>query len=541
MYPLKTSDSLPCKFFLAGDCRFSDHCKFSHIQPIDKVTQPILHTPPINATTRNNQVCSFFSSPGGCRNGNSCRFKHIPQNCFNEEEKIAFRSQFCECKFDNFEFSHFGSPTPSRQRKNRPTWAILAKINFIDVELALEFPLALDHHTKDGGSHYYFYSFTSNVVARLRPLPPSDSGAQPFLLEGNPKHEFCILTWLEYALGLFTCSFTQIDSSKPRKYLEYTSYIPGSPLPPLPLAHRLFQVFKQNNPQNTSKTVRAALPFVEPLDKSLYLKFAMQYDVNPSESNHSPSSDQDSQGSDESTDSSEETQALIEAPVDDNIQLLEFPAIGFQLTLGSSSSVLFDEFITSTDQQGFLLASGLKSHGGLPLRLVSDATTMLQGNSAGCGQVCQYSEALSYEVLYHFFPNLKFLLSEMEVEYTATNPARIDYLCSISNSINIGVSVTRAWNGGNAPYKRKDASALLKKKLKGLNAARSVVRPSHTWQKQILHIWSPSSKITSKLRRQARKLPSQLIACTLIIITTTQFSIPPQFSYVFRNDKIFTQ
>ena len=57
--PVKTVQ--PCKFFLRGNCRFGNQCRFKH--------------PYTNDSEKQTEICVFFQR-GYCRYGNSCHFRH---------------------------------------------------------------------------------------------------------------------------------------------------------------------------------------------------------------------------------------------------------------------------------------------------------------------------------------------------------------------------------------------------------------------------------------------------------------------------------
>jgi hypothetical protein len=62
-----TVEKKMCTFFLKGECKFGDTCKFSHI--INK--------------TKECDVCDFDVEPcffyleGNCKNGDKCKFNHM--------------------------------------------------------------------------------------------------------------------------------------------------------------------------------------------------------------------------------------------------------------------------------------------------------------------------------------------------------------------------------------------------------------------------------------------------------------------------------
>ncbi len=75
----------------------------------------------------------------------------------------------------------------------------------------------------------------------------------------------------------------------------------------------------------------------------------------------------------------------------------------------------------------------------------------------------------------------------------------MDYILSLKDDVKIGVSVVRALCFYKLEFTFEDALYLLRKKINGLIISRKTVIKDHSFSKSILHIFSPSEKVTNIL------------------------------------------
>ncbi|KAL5018554.1 hypothetical protein ScPMuIL_004276 [Solemya velum] len=145
------------------------------------------------------------------------------------------------------------------------------------------------------------------------------------------------------------------------------------------------------------------------------------------------------------------------------------------------------------------------------------ADKLLNVPNAGGSSVL--SEVLSFELLHKCF-RASLLKTEMEVEYFPEGGSITDYVCDVFGQ-KVGVSVTRAMKY-RGQYTRHDALHLLNKKLTGvIQSSRNTLEG---WSKQILHVWTPSSRISNTVTKVYKKLPCAVRHNTVVVVTTTDKS-----------------
>jgi hypothetical protein len=121
---------------------------------------------------------------------------------------------------------------------------------------------------------------------------------------------------------------------------------------------------------------------------------------------------------------------------------------------------------------------------------------MSEENAGGSSEV---SEAFSMEILARRFGAFD-TISEMQIKYWSPHWKKIDYICSLSSSRRVGVSVTRLMGFPHFDQvTRKDCIRLLKKKLYGLIVAKSGVDPAHHYDSSILHVFCASVQVAEML------------------------------------------
>ncbi|XP_066273429.1 AAC-rich mRNA clone AAC4 protein-like [Branchiostoma lanceolatum] len=131
-----------------------------------------------------------------------------------------------------------------------------------------------------------------------------------------------------------------------------------------------------------------------------------------------------------------------------------------------------------------------------------------------------YSEVLSCELLYRLF-GAQLLKTEMEVTYFPQGGALTDYTCRLFG-VQVGVSVTRAMKF-RGDFDREDAEKLLMKKLTGvINATQNTME---SWDKQILHVWTPSKHVARVVTVTYHTLPTDVKANTVVLVTVAQGNI----------------
>ena len=108
----------------------------------------------------------------------------------------------------------------------------------------------------------------------------------------------------------------------------------------------------------------------------------------------------------------------------------------------------------------------------------------------------------------------------MQLRYFPSNSSITDMCISIAG-VELGVSVTRAMHFGQHRLGAEDAEALLRKKLRGVLAATEACYNAG-FRKQLLHIWAASRSIARLLEAAHSRLEPELIADTVVLITTCQ-------------------
>jgi len=150
------------------------------------------------------------------------------------------------------------------------------------------------------------------------------------------------------------------------------------------------------------------------------------------------------------------------------------------------------------------------------LKLSEGAHKILYSPNAGGSS--ERSEALSFEILRKVF-GAKLVKTEMGIEYEWSISKRTDYSAMIYNT-RYGVSVTRAMKYEGV-FGFEDATALLTKKLNGVNLSTRDVVETDAWSKQILHIFTESTENAQVLALAYDKLSDDLKANTVILVTIT--------------------
>lgn len=135
------------------------------------------------------------------------------------------------------------------------------------------------------------------------------------------------------------------------------------------------------------------------------------------------------------------------------------------------------------------------------------------------------SEVISFEFFRSCF-NAKLLKTEMEVDYYPMGGSITDYVCGMFGR-KFGVSVTRAMKYM-GEFTDEDAERLLSKKLKGV--VQSSKNSLENWEKQILHVWTPSKDTANTLTRVYNTLDKDVTSNTVVIVTVAHNS-----KYIFRN------
>ncbi|XP_078657425.1 AAC-rich mRNA clone AAC4 protein-like isoform X2 [Branchiostoma floridae x Branchiostoma belcheri] len=136
-------------------------------------------------------------------------------------------------------------------------------------------------------------------------------------------------------------------------------------------------------------------------------------------------------------------------------------------------------------------------------------------------------QVLSCELLYRLF-GAQLLKTEMEVTYFPQGGALTDYTCQLFG-VQVGVSVTRAMKF-RGEFDREDAEKLLMKKLTGvINATQNTME---SWDKQILHVWTPSKHVARVVTATYHTLLADVKANTVVLVTVAQGNISRE---VFQN------
>ena len=551
----KNNLNVPCRFYAQGACIKGDFCPFLHLKQKQKNHNTKKRS---KITPKKKQICKFFQSPSGCSKGDNCSFIHscttkqIKQT--KQQEQQILNIPKCNCIQEN-KHSNYQHLTNLKKKKNSMNLKqnqLLCVVdnllgNFVIENFSfLEFQQP--HHNKTN-NFWYFYNDKNQSLIKLR------SKGDQYWFEGDPFHHYCILQWIESNFCSVFHSDTDVISGK--VVMTYKYCFSNSERSP-PLSIRFYELFQQKKlfeeeRQNTERqTIQPISPQTNSLvelpplaqeDKLAILHHALRIanednELSESEEEEEEILEEEDEEEDESSDDLDENFSIFS----DISKLIEIPFHGgYSLKFENSFCVDIENWMSSscTDSLVQIFYNSFISQGGYHvLTLDEGSQKMLDGNSAGCGQACQLSEALSFDILHSLFPEkLNFFLSEMEINYLPLNSQKLDYLCCFEQC-KIGVSVTRAWNGPNKPFTRSNARRLLCKKINGLNNALKSVSFSHRWSKQILHIWTPNERVSHILQKELFSSPQIFESPQiplLILITSTQFQIPVPVSFLFRN------
>jgi len=151
---------------------------------------------------------------------------------------------------------------------------------------------------------------------------------------------------------------------------------------------------------------------------------------------------------------------------------------------------------------------------------------MLDDRNAGGSS--RISEALSLDLMTRKFGAV---LVETESEMQAKagpNTPLLDYAIDVKGK-RIGVSVTRAMAPPHAPergFELRDALALLRKKLKGLRAARGA------WDRRVLHVWAESERVERLVCEAAAAMRGDMPRNACVVV-----SLAPAFRALFNEGK----
>lgn len=131
------------------------------------------------------------------------------------------------------------------------------------------------------------------------------------------------------------------------------------------------------------------------------------------------------------------------------------------------------------------------------------------------------SEAMSMELLSRAFGAILHK-TEMQLRYFPSNSSITDMSISLAG-VELGVSVTRAMHGpsGGHRFGPEEAEALLRKKLRGVLLATEACYNA-SFRKQLLHVWAATRGIARRLEAAHARLEPELIADTVVLITTCQ-------------------
>uniref|UniRef100_A0A6S9SRW6 Uncharacterized protein n=3 Tax=Chrysotila carterae TaxID=13221 RepID=A0A6S9SRW6_CHRCT len=191
-------------------------------------------------------------------------------------------------------------------------------------------------------------------------------------------------------------------------------------------------------------------------------------------------------------------------------------APGFSIKINAESSLLLSSF---AHEQGLAMCieSELQPKAGgwsqlLPT-LSPDALRVFHEENAGGASAI--SECLSMEVLRRTF-NASLKHTEMQLTYWPPNGAITDFSV-VLDGVELGVSVTRAFDFATGALSSVNAEALLRKKLGGV--LRSSATSCQDWRKQLLHIWCQSRADVVTLQHAYALLPIEIVADTVVIFT----------------------
>eukprot|EP01027_Heterolobosea_sp_BB2_P020366 GEZU01029059.1.p2 GENE.GEZU01029059.1~~GEZU01029059.1.p2 ORF type:complete len:177 (-),score=64.91 GEZU01029059.1:59-589(-) len=142
-------------------------------------------------------------------------------------------------------------------------------------------------------------------------------------------------------------------------------------------------------------------------------------------------------------------------------------------------------------------------------------------DTPNAGGTSVISEVLSFELMNTYF-NAALEATEMEIKYFPYGSKKTDYSARVGPyKTVVGVSVTRAFEYLiSRTFDAQDAYNLLTKKLTGVIwSTHNNVTPGIRWEKQILHVWTPSMKIAKILHAEYRKLSASVRSNTVVLVS----------------------
>jgi hypothetical protein len=150
-------------------------------------------------------------------------------------------------------------------------------------------------------------------------------------------------------------------------------------------------------------------------------------------------------------------------------------------------------------------------------RLTPDGRAMLAAGNAGGSSL--YSELFALETLVRC-EGAVLLETETTIVYDEVGSIT-DFLVSIDDR-NIGVSVVRAFRfPPEGEYTVEQAAHVLRGKLTDILESSANVNEAFAWEKQILHVVAYSDRYADSVRAALPTLPSEVLADTIVMITTT--------------------
>jgi hypothetical protein len=150
--------------------------------------------------------------------------------------------------------------------------------------------------------------------------------------------------------------------------------------------------------------------------------------------------------------------------------------------------------------------------------LTEGGQKVLDDDNAGGSS--KFSEAFAFEVLARC--ELATLLkTELEIDYL-DQQGKITDLLVLVDGRKLGVSVTRAMSWPyDAGYSLETASALLEKKLQGIQASTANVQPTDAWARQVLSVLAYGEAHATVLQQAWQALPADVRADTWVYVTVS--------------------
>jgi hypothetical protein len=134
------------------------------------------------------------------------------------------------------------------------------------------------------------------------------------------------------------------------------------------------------------------------------------------------------------------------------------------------------------------------------------------------------SETMSYEVL-RYCEGALLLKTETAVTYGPAPDGGANSITDILMEIDgkkVGVSVTRAYKPKNQGAQTDaEVTALLEKKLKGINASTARVTQADKWVKQILHVFAATQASVDAIERVLPGIEAAVRSDTIVLVTKT--------------------